>query len=860
MASVIETSNHQHIAPSGTGHQSHYSGQGQQISTGGDIINNHYHDRAGYNYDRKAQFSIADDQKAPPRDAKHEKAREQILQALYSIPYVERKNRNPDRVPGTCEWFMGHGHFLEWRKSESSSMLWVSANPGCGKSVLAKYLVDELAATQERTVCYFFFKDDFEEQKSVKVALSCILHQLFTQREGLFSSDVIKGFKSYKALAHNANYEIRELWDVLTMAAHQQNAGEIVCILDAFDECTDRERQDLAQLLCDFYGERNSVKTTMNLKFLITSRPYDKIRRDFINTLNIPGLPIIHLKGDGDTEVKMIAREINLYIEHKVSCIQKNLHLTSAEQRLLLQGLRAVTNQTYLWVYLTLEWIETEISINISEAEIRKVISTLPRTVDDAYEKILAKSTDAKRTKKMLHIVVAAERPLTLAEMDLALAIEHNHKSYKDVGGRPDARASEYFRNLCGLFITITDKRIYLLHQTAKEFLVSRIYLGTQADNSDDHEANPQAKRKSRLRWKSSLQRLESHRILCNICLWHLLFTEFGTASAVWEGKMGDYLDKHIFLEYSAKHWATHYRASDIVESDVTELLLQICDASVRIPTWFRIYWTKTQTKFPEDFTTLMIGSYFGLESVVRPQLLLPDVSVNSVDRIYGRSALSWASENGFGAVVDLLIAGPNAGLKRKVRFRSALRKVFRPSAPWRGAIVNDLDYYNRTPLIYATWNGHLDVVQQLIKAGGDPDIKDRIGGTAFSYALSLGQQDIANVLTQLAHTHAVDKIRRDLLWSAVKEGHEPVVKRLLDSGADMEAVGEEKTPLLAYASRSRLTDIVRLLLDKGADIDATDAEGRTPLVYAMKGGALDILEVFLRNGAKVDYSFRLVR
>ncbi|KAM5342918.1 hypothetical protein ACJ41O_013884 [Fusarium nematophilum] len=78
-------------------------------------------------------------------------------------------------------------------------MLWVSANPGCGKSVLAKYLVDsKLQTTEPRTTCYFFFKDDFEDQRSATSALSCILHQLFIQREDLFSNKIVKRLEAYK--------------------------------------------------------------------------------------------------------------------------------------------------------------------------------------------------------------------------------------------------------------------------------------------------------------------------------------------------------------------------------------------------------------------------------------------------------------------------------------------------------------------------------------------------------------------------------------------------------------------------------------------------------------------------------------
>ncbi len=115
----------------------------------------------------------------PPTDSVPQETVQKILTTLYTVPYRERKDRNPERIPGTCEWFVAHELFRQWRESKSSSMLWVSADPGCGKSVLARYLADsEISTTESTTTCYFFFKD-VEDQKSAKSALCCILHQLF---------------------------------------------------------------------------------------------------------------------------------------------------------------------------------------------------------------------------------------------------------------------------------------------------------------------------------------------------------------------------------------------------------------------------------------------------------------------------------------------------------------------------------------------------------------------------------------------------------------------------------------------------------------------------------------------------------
>src|SRR6267378_3536061 len=103
-----------------------------------------------------------------------------------------------------------------------------------------------------------------------------------------------------------------------------------------------------------------------------------------------------------------------------------------------------------------------------------------------------------------------------------------------------------------------------------------------------------------------------------------------------------------------------HFNKSHIEADTVIQSLLRICDASSKpCMTWFRIYWPSTHTDFPENFTTLMIASYSGLEAVVKHLLEVGGIDLNSQAGTYERSALSWAAGNGFDVIVKLLIRGP---------------------------------------------------------------------------------------------------------------------------------------------------------------------------------------------------------
>ena len=510
----------------------------------------------------------------------------------------------------------------------------MSADPGCGKSVLAKSLIaKELKSTEEHTTCYFFFKDDNIEQTSATNALCALLHQLFNQKKYLINY----AMSDFHSNGVRLQELLERLWSILREASADTKAGTVVCIVDALDECDESSRTTLLRYLNHFYNNTaGNDRENMRLKFLVTSRPYFHIERDLQSLIS--KYPVIRLAGEAETQ--SISREINLVIKVEIEKLGLALKLDASVQSILQNELCKYNNRTYLWLHLVLDVIRRRLEI-VSPKQIQKVLSSVPDTVDKAYSAILERSENKAQAKKLLRIILSAVRPLTLREVNVAMTIEASSTSYDDLDIIPEDKWKVIIRNLCGLFVTIVDSRVYLIHQTAREFLLS---------NSEPGTPNPD--RAHTQQWKYSVTLKESHFTLAQICIWYLLFAVFDAQGlklraaglggrarqAPAESDILSYLSEHMFLSYAAEHWASHFREShDKSGMDLLKAVsFKICDVqSSRFLNWFIVYWTrvpKSDHHYPHDINSMTVACHLGLDPVV--SLLLQQGA--EVDGLFG--------------------------------------------------------------------------------------------------------------------------------------------------------------------------------------------------------------------------------
>jgi hypothetical protein len=90
-------------------------------------------------------------------------------------------------------------------------------------------------------------------------------------------------------------------------------------------------------------------------------------------------------------------------------------------------------------------------------------------------------------------------------------------------------------------------------------------------------------------------------------------------------------------------------------------------------------------------------------------------------------------------------------------------------------------------------------------------------------------------------------------LYLAAANGHEAVVKLLLEKGAELESKNKNgQTPLSLAAWRGNEA-MVKLLLEKSAELESKNKNGQTPLSLAASRGSEAVVKLLLEKGAELE-------
>ena len=248
----------------------------------------------------------------------------------------------------------------------------------------------------------------------------------------------------------------------------------------------------------------------------------------------------------------------------------------------------------------------------------------ISETYDELWQRIKAQNPDdAELATRVIHWVFYAVEPLTLPEIQHALAVEPGDTFLDD----DNITSEDHLVSVCAGIVHVQREggEVGLVHYTAQEYL----------------------ERKAAQHFPSAQKE-----ILRN-CLTYLLLDEFSSGRCRTTKEVRARCQKYPFLDYAANNWGVHARGEleESKEEWVWKFLNQYPNLSFSVQITYEY---DEPENFPRNAFALSVASLFGLCRIVRALLKEgPDVTVKGIFR---RTPLELAAAQGHDEVVRLLL------------------------------------------------------------------------------------------------------------------------------------------------------------------------------------------------------------
>lgn len=152
-------------------------------------------------------------------------------------------------------------------------------------------------------------------------------------------------------------------------------------------------------------------------------------------------------------------------------------------------------------------------------------------------------------------------------------------------------------------------------------------------------------------------------------------------------------------------------------------------------------------------------------------------------------------------------------------------------------------------------------VVKLFLQAGMDPNVKNKTGQTALTFAAVNSNVPTLKNLIEKADLNLRDGLGNSPLYAALKEKKYENFEFLLDNGASPDSVGKsgntDNQSVLYIAVLLNETKFVKKLLEKGANPDLADSDGALPIseVIIYSRPNMEIFKMLLEKTKDVNQS-----
>ncbi|KAF9769338.1 hypothetical protein IL306_013252 [Fusarium sp. DS 682] len=380
------------------------------------------------------------------QDEKHKKC----MRGLRATDPRDDKTRIQDTKGGLLadayRWIFDNQEFRQWHDASQSQLLWIKGDPGKGKTMLLCGIIDRLEKERSGSLSYFFCQATEERLSNATAVLRGLIYLLVIQQPSLIVYVEEKYDNAGKQLFEDGN-----AWQALSkiftaMLADSRLDGALL-IVDALDECTTNRDQLLGLI----------IRST-NVKWIVTSRNWLEIEQKLDHAQQKVRLQL-------ELNQESVSAAVEAYIEHKVNQLAHEKRYDEELKNQVKRHLIENADGTFLWIALVCQ--ELADSKVVRKRHTLSKLKSFPQGLDPLYERMmeyLSQSNDASVCREILALSSVVYRPITLDELKVLIQSldEDDEEDLPQIIGS------------CGSFLTLREDIVYFVHQSAKDFLLSK--------------------------------------------------------------------------------------------------------------------------------------------------------------------------------------------------------------------------------------------------------------------------------------------------------------------------------------------------------------------------------------------------
>ncbi|KAL2192750.1 NACHT domain-containing protein [Corynascus similis CBS 632.67] len=349
-------------------------------------------------------------------------------------------------------WVLDNTEFRRWRNNEESRLLWINGDPGKGKTMLLCGIINELKSASDSGLLSFFFCQATDPRiNNATAVLRGLIYLLVVQQPAL-----IAHIQKHDAAGHQVFTGVNAwvaLSEIFTDILEDPTLPPTRLIIDALDECT----EGLDPLL-GLIVQTSSIYS--NVKWIVSGRNWPIIEKKFNATTQKVRLSL-------ELNEESVSAAVTTYIRSKVDSLAEQNRYNFDTRDAVERYLAVNAHGTFLWVALVCQELA-----KTPGWKTRRKLAMFPPGLNELYKRMIDQilnfedTEDTALCKDILATISAVYRPITLDELGTIV---------NAIDGVPsDDEALTEIVGLCGSFLTLRERTISFVHQSAKDFLLTQ--------------------------------------------------------------------------------------------------------------------------------------------------------------------------------------------------------------------------------------------------------------------------------------------------------------------------------------------------------------------------------------------------